>query len=56
LNFAYTDYPSHAEVLHAYDRSPTVPVFTGKANYENEDSDDYETGGPYVHACRNTGP
>jgi hypothetical protein len=48
LNFAYTYYPTYAEVVHAYDQSPTVPVFAGKANYENEDFDGYETGGPYV--------
>jgi hypothetical protein len=48
LNFAYTYYPTYAEVLHAYDQSPTVPVFMGEANYENEDYDGYETGGPYV--------
>jgi hypothetical protein len=48
LNYAYTYYPTYAEVLHAYDQSPTVPVFMGEANYENEDYDGHETGGPYV--------
>jgi hypothetical protein len=48
LNFAYTYYPTYAEVLHAYDRSPAAPVFMGEANYENTNSDGHETGGPYV--------
>ena len=48
LNDVYTYYPTYAEVLHAYDRSPAVPVFMGEANYENEDYDGHETGGPYV--------
>lgn len=48
LNFSYTYFPTYAEVLHAYNQSPTVPVFMGEANYENEDHDGHETGGPYV--------
>ena len=48
LNDAYTYYPTYAEVLHGYDRSPAKPVFMGEANYENEDQDGHETGGPYV--------
>lgn len=48
LNLAYTYYPTYAEVLHAYNQSPTTPVFMGEANYENEDHDGHETGGPYV--------
>jgi hypothetical protein len=48
LNFAYSYYPTYAEILHAYNQSPTIPVFMGEANYENEDYDGHETGGPYV--------
>jgi hypothetical protein len=48
LNDVYTYYPTYAEVLHAYDQSPATPVFMGEANYENEDYDGHETGGPYV--------
>ncbi|MGO8958213.1 MAG: DUF4038 domain-containing protein [Streptosporangiaceae bacterium] len=48
LNDAYTYYPTYAEVLHAYSQSPRRPVFLGEANYENEDYDGHETGGPYV--------
>jgi hypothetical protein len=48
LNMAYTYYPTYAEVLHSYNQSPRMPVFMGEANYENEDYDGHETGGPYV--------
>jgi hypothetical protein len=48
LNDVYTYYPTYAEVLHAYNQRPTEPVFMGEANYENEDYDGHETGGPYV--------
>lgn len=48
LNLAYTYYPTYAEVLHGYDHSPARPVFMGEANYEGEDYDGHETGGPYV--------
>ena len=48
LNDAYTYYPTYAEVLHAYNQSPTTPVFMGEANYKNEDHDGHETGGPYA--------
>lgn len=48
LNDTYTYYPTYAEVLHAYNQRPATPVFMGEANYENEDYDGHETGGPYV--------
>ncbi len=48
LNLAYTYYPTYAEVLHAYNQRPRIPVFMGEANYEYEDYDGHETGGPYV--------
>jgi hypothetical protein len=39
LNFAYTYYPTYAEVLHAYNQSSNTPAFLGEANFE------YETNG-----------
>jgi hypothetical protein len=39
LNLAYTYYATYAEVLHAYNQSPQIPVFMGEANFE------YETNG-----------
>ncbi len=36
LNLAYTYYATYAEVLHAYNQRPNLPVFMGEANFECE--------------------
>jgi hypothetical protein len=36
MNAAYTYYPTYAEVLHAYNQTPTMPAFLVEANYEFE--------------------
>ena len=36
LNFAYTYYPTYAEVLHAYQQTTNTPVFMGEEHYEFE--------------------
>jgi hypothetical protein len=48
LNFAYTYYATYAEVLHAYNQSPTMPVFMGEANYECETNKDEDGGRPLI--------
>lgn len=40
LNGAYTYYPTYAEVLRDYNRSPTMPVFMQEADYEFENGAD----------------
>lgn len=42
LNAAYTYYPTYAEVLKGYNRTPTVPVFLVEADYELENGADPE--------------
>jgi hypothetical protein len=48
LNLAYTYFPTYAEVLHAYNQSPTIPVFMGEANYEFENNTGADPSSPYV--------
>jgi len=48
LNLAYTYYPTYAEVLHAYNQTPTIPAFMGEANYEFEDNNGVNPPSPYV--------
>jgi hypothetical protein len=48
LNFAYTYYAPYAEVLHAYNQSPTLPVFLGEANYEYETNKNEDGGSPVI--------
>jgi hypothetical protein len=38
-NFAYTYLPTYRAVLHAYTRTPPIPVVLGEANYERENND-----------------
>jgi Protein of unknown function (DUF4038)/Putative collagen-binding domain of a collagenase len=38
MNAAYSYYPTYAEVLHAYNQTPTMPAFMVEANYEFEDN------------------
>jgi len=40
LNGAYTYFPTYAEVLQAYNRSPNMPVFMEEADYEFENGAD----------------
>lgn len=44
LNFAYTYYPTYAEVLHAYQQSTNLPVFMGEEHYEFETVGDPNSG------------
>jgi uncharacterized repeat protein (TIGR01451 family) len=44
LNGSYTYSPTYAEDLHAYNQSPTIPMFLVEANYENEQN-------PYTDGC-----
>jgi Protein of unknown function (DUF4038)/Putative collagen-binding domain of a collagenase len=48
LDFTYTYYATYAEVLHAYNQSPTMPVLMGEANYESETNNDEDGGWPHV--------
>jgi hypothetical protein len=48
LNLAYTYYPTYAEVLHAYNQTPTIPAFLGEANYEFEDNNGVNPPSSYV--------
>jgi hypothetical protein len=41
-NAAYTYYPTYAEVLKDYNRTPAVPVFLAEADYESENGADLE--------------
>jgi hypothetical protein len=44
LNAAYTYSPTYAEVLHAYNQTPTIPAFLVESNYEGQDNP-YTDGG-----------
>jgi hypothetical protein len=46
LNAAYTYYPTYAEVLNAYNQSPSKPVFMVEANYEFENNTGTDLGTP----------
>jgi hypothetical protein len=46
LNGAYSYFPTYAEVLHAYDQTPTLPVFLEEANYEFEHDPNTDGGSP----------
>ena len=48
LNLAYTYYATYAEVLHAYNQSPSIPVFMGEANFQYEADNDEDGGSPHV--------
>ena len=48
LNAAYTYYPTYAEVLHAYNQSPTMPAFMIEANYEFENNTGMDPSTPEV--------
>lgn len=48
LNLVYTYYATYAEVLHAYNQSPTIPAFMGEANFEFEANNDEDGGSPHV--------
>ncbi len=48
LNLAYTYYATYAEVLHAYNQSPCIPVFMGEANFEFETDNDEDGGSPRI--------
>ncbi len=48
LNFAYTYYPTYAEVLHGYNQSSATPVFMGEGNYEYETNEPNDGGSPLI--------